>query len=288
MKRLFYTRYSIVLDIIFILFGTSTYALGVHMFTVPNKIAPGGVTGLATVINYLTNLPIGTLVLVINIPLFILGLKFLGKRFMLKSALSLVWFSFIMDVVYKKIPVYQGDKFLAAIFGGICIGIGLGVVFTRGGSTGGMDITNRVIQSKIPHMPLGKVIFTTDSIIIIIASIIFGNIDSMLYAIITMFVTTKVIDTILYGLDIGKMVFIVSDYHQDIAKEINHQIKRGVTLLDGEGAYSGTQRKVILCAISQNQYYKVKKMVHFIDPNAFMIVANSGEVLGEGFKSIDK
>lgn len=170
----------------------------------PTRLHPGGITGLATAINALTGIPIGTFFSLINIPLLLLGLKFLGKDFIIKTLISTILFTAMVDVLFVYIPPYTGDMLLAALFGGAMIGAGMAITFIRNGSTGGTDITSRVIQSKFPQFPIGKIVLLSDLIIISFATLVFANLESALYAIIAMFVCSKVIDSIIYGLDVGK------------------------------------------------------------------------------------
>ena len=277
---------KILVDYLFILCGTAVYALGVHVFTLPNQIAPGGVTGLATIANALTHLPIGLFTAVINIPLLLIGYRFLGKDFILKTLVSTLAFTFMVDVLFVQIPVYQGNVLLASMFGGAMIGAGIAITFIRNGSTGGTDITNRLIQRKFPYVPIGKIVLLSDLVIIAIAAIVFHEIEAALYAVVAMFVCSKVLDSIIYGLDIGKMVFIVSERHDEIARKVTQEIERGCTLIPAQGAYSGQERKLLLCALRNNEFYKVKRLVNQVDPRAFIIVTSAGEVLGEGFKKI--
>lgn len=275
------------MDYFFVLLGTAVYALGVHLFTAPNQIAPGGVTGLATALNALTHIPIGVFTLLINIPLILFGAKFLGKDFILKTLVSTIAFSFFLEFAFLRIPVYEGDRLLAALFGGAMIGAGIALTFLRNGSTGGTDITNRLLQRRFPYIPIGKIVLLSDMVIIAFATFVFREIESALYAIIAMFICSKVLDSIIYGLDLGKMVLIVSDHCDAISGEIMQEIRRGVTLLPAKGAYSGKDRKIVLCALRNHEFYKIKRLVNQIDPKAFIIVTNAGEVLGEGFKKLD-
>lgn len=275
-------------DYLFVLTGTAIYALGVHVFTVPNQIAPGGVTGLATAVNALTGLPIGIFVSVINIPLILVGLKSLGRDFILKTLASTVFFTFLTDFAYQWIPVYQGNTLLAALFGGALIGLGIAAAFIRNGSTGGTDIINRMIQKKFPHLAIGKVVLLSDIVVIAFATFVFRELETALYAIISMFVCSKVIDSIIYGLDVGKMVMIVSNHCEEISHAVTKELGRGGTIIPARGAYSGQEREILLCALRNNEFYKIKRLVNQIDPSAFLIVTNAGEVLGEGFQSISE
>ncbi len=276
-----------VFDVIAIIVGTALYALGVHVFTAPNHIAPGGATGIATVLNYLLKVPIGATVVLINVPLLAVGYRFIGKPFFFKTLLSTAVFSLTVDFLYKPVPVYTSNPVIASLFGGALIGVGLAVVFLREGSTGGVDITNKLIQRKFPHMKLGMITFCTDVIIIFCATIAYGQLESGLYAILAMFVSSKALDRLLYGAHTGKMLLIVSEKSDEIAQAII-DMNRGVTKLRSVGAYSNTDRTTLVCAVEKNEYVKVKHLVHGIDPSAFMIISDASEVLGEGFRPLNK
>ena len=279
---------SYPVDVLFIFLGTAIYAFGIYAFTVPNQIAPGGVTGLATVINAFTGIKIGTIVTVFNVPLLIFGFTKLGKRFLLNTLLSTVFFNLLYDYIYPFLPNYRGNTLLAAIFGGLFIGLGIAIVFMRGGSTGGMDIVNKAVQVKKPHISLGKISFITDLVVISIAAVSFRSLESALYAVIAMFVSSKTIDALIYGTNVGKMVLIVSSKSEEIAKLIVSDLFRGCTIVDAHGAYSGQSKKILLCACKNVEFYNLKHIVKRLDPRAFMIVSEAGEVFGEGFSSIHR
>ena len=276
------------MDYIAVLIGTGLYALSVHMFTLPNNIAPGGVTGLATVIHALTGFPIGTISFLFNIPLLILGFLFLGRHFILKTFVSILSFTVYTDLLFVLIPTYDTDRLLASIFGGVLMGAGLGLVYLRGGSTGGTDIVNRLLQRKFPFMKLGRLVFITDVIVIAIATIVFRNIETALYGIVVIFIQTQVMDQILYGLDTGKAILVITNQQQKLSQAIMERMQRGCTILPATGAYSGEERAVVLCAVRRNEFYKLQRLIHAIDPSAFLIVTDAGEALGQGFKPADK
>lgn len=275
-------------SLIIIFLGTAIYAFGIYAFTAPNQIAPGGITGLATVVNDFTGFPIGAMVTIFNVPLLLIGFKMLGKEFLFHTLFSTVFFNLQMDYLYPLLPVYEGNKLLAAIFGGVFIGIGLAVVFMSGGSTGGTDIICRIVQKKKPHISLGTIVFISDLIVISIAALAYQSIESALYAVIAMFVSTKAIDGLIYGANVRKLIFIVSEQSEEISKIIAHDLYRGCTLLHGKGAYTGEKKEVVLCACKTSEFYKLKHMVRRIDPKAFMVVTDSGEVFGEGFSAWNK
>lgn len=279
---------QLVKEIAGLFIGVFLYALGVHMFTSPNNIAPGGVTGIAIILNYLFNWHIGTITLFINIPLLIMSIFFLGKEFTIRTLSAVALFTVMMDYVVVHFPIYVGDssaKILAAIFGGVLMGAGLGIVFMSDFTTGGTDIIMRIIQLKFPYFSTGKLLMVMDFIIVAFSIFVYDDVEVALYALISIFVCSKVIDSLIYGTDIGRLLFIVSDKSQAITSLLLEKIDRGVTLLDAKGAYTGTEKEVILIAVKRNQFYKVKKLVYGIDPTAFMIVTDAGEIVGEGFKN---
>ncbi len=272
-----------IIDIFVIIIASGIYSLGVHYFTAPNNIAPGGVTGIATIISSVSGFSVGILYGIINLPLLIIGFIFLGRSMMVKTIISVAVITVATDFLFSGLPVYTGDKMLAAVFGGLLFGIGLGLVYYREGTTGGTDITNRIIHMKVPHISLGKIMVIVDAFIIAFAVFVYKNIESGLYAVITIFVCSKVVDLILYGNLEGKLLLIFSDKHEEITERILKEHHRGVTLLSGVGAYSGNEKKVICCAVQKNQYVKIKRIVSRIDQRAFIVITNAGEVLGEGF-----
>ena len=278
-----------VLDTLIIIFGAGIYALGVHCFTAPNNIAPGGVTGIATIISYVTGAKLGTLISVINIPLLIAGFILLNRKTMIKTLIGVASLSLMTDYVLKDIPVYIADNgggILASIFGGLLMGAGLGIVYAREGTTGGTDIINKIINRFKPEIKLGQISFLINAGVALSGYFVYKNLDVVLYAIVSVFVQAKVIDMLVYGGLEGKFLMIFSEKPQEIAERLLKQ-KRGVTLLKGEGAYSGEERQVVCIAVHKNEYVKVKRIVKETDPNAFVIITGASEVLGKGFQKLD-
>ncbi|MEG1631240.1 MAG: YitT family protein [Hydrogenoanaerobacterium sp.] len=260
--------------------------VSVAVFTAPNRIAPGGVTGLATIINYLTGLPIGTVGMLINVPLLFISFKLLGKRFTCLTLKSTLIMSLLIDLCGAFLPAYRGNLLLAAMFGGVTSGLGLGLVFMRGSTTGGTDILCRLAKRKMPHLPFGKVLLVLDGIIIIIAAVVYQNVESAMYALISILAATKMIDMIIYGLDKGKIVYISSACARDITAAIIKDMDRTATLVKSVGAYSGNEQEMVMCAVRDHEYPALKKIVLHTDPDAFMMVADAGEILGEGWRGI--
>ncbi len=278
-----------VIDIILIIAGSGVYALGVHCFTAPNNIAPGGVTGIATIISYVTGWNVGTLIALINIPLVIAGFVLLNKRTMVRTMISVSALSLMTDVLFRNVPVYNADNgngILAAIFGGLLMGAGIGIVYVREGTTGGTDIVNKIINRFKPEIKLGQISFLVNALVAGLGMLVYRDLNVVLFALVAIFVQAKVIDSLVYGGLEGKFLMIFSEKPHDIAERLLKQ-KRGVTLLSGEGAYSGEQRQVVCIAVHKNEYVKVKRIVKQVDPEAFVIITGASEVLGKGFQKLD-
>lgn len=275
-----------IVDIVLIIFGSTVYSMGLHCFSAPNDIAAGGVAGISTLINAVADINIGILYGIINIPLIIVGFIFLGKKMMVKTFLSVIVTTLMTDYGLAAIPAYEnGDRLLASVFAGILFGIGLGVVYLREGTSGGTDIINKLINKKYPHFSLGAIMLGTDAVIIGASMLVYGTIEAGLYAIIAIFICSKVMDMILYGSFEGKMLLIFSDRYHEISEYVMKTLDRGVTWLNATGAYSEKSKQVICCAVHKNEYSKIKRKVKEIDPHAFIIITNAGEVLGEGFQA---
>ncbi len=277
--------YTTAIDYLVITCGAVIFAASVVIFTSPNDIAPGGMTGIATLLNYLFSLPIGTMIFVMNIPIFIWGAIENGMSFLTKTLIGTALVSVAIDVLTPVLPIYTGDTLLASIFGGILNGAGLGLIFYRGGSTGGVDVVALNLHKHMPHISTGTIIFLSDMIVLVLAFAVYGSIESVMYALLTIFVSVKVIDAISYGTsaDNGKLMFIVTNCYEAVSGKILSNIERGVTLLDGEGAYSGEKKRIIMCAARPQQVHKIITEVRRIDAKAFIIVTTAGAIRGEGF-----
>lgn len=272
-------------DYIIIALGASLYAASVAVFTSKNNIAPGGLTGVATMLNYLFSMPIGAMIFLMNIPLFVWAYFGSGKNFLIKTVFGTALASIFIDIFQTVLPYYNGSVMLAAIFGGAASGLGLGLIFSRGGSTGGTDIIALNVNKKFPHISTGRLILLFDTIVLTSAAVVYGNIESALYAGITIFVSVRVIDAVTYGTSRGngKLIFIISDEFELISREIIGRLGRGVTVLNGSGAYTGSQKRVLMCAARPNQVVKITKGVKIIDPKAFVVVTTANAIMGEGF-----
>lgn len=278
---------TVIIDYVFYTIGAVIYAMSVDVFTAPNNIAPGGLTGIATMLNHLFVTPIGTTILILNIPLFIWGAKEIGLSFLWKTIFATVVTSIAIDVLGIFLPGYYGDTMLAALFGGVLSGFGHALIFMRGATTGGTDIIARLMNKRFPSFSLGKIILIADVVIIILAAVVYKSLESALYALISIFVSTKLIDAIIYGTNIGtgKMMFIISPKYKEISNGIMENIRRGVTRIKSVGGYSCIEGEVLLCAVRRQEVYKTYDVVRSIDPHAFIIVGDAGEITGEGFTS---
>ena len=267
-------------------FGGSLYALSVNIFTAPANIAPGGATGIATVLHHLFSAPIGITIFLLNLPLFMVAGKVFGWRALPKTVVATALSSLLIDLWAVLLPTYRGSPLLAALYGGVFAGLGIACIFLRGGTTGGTDLAAKLLKRLFPHFTLGQLILGLDSIIIVFATAIYQNVDSGLYACIVIFVATTVMDKVLYRADMGKVLYIVSTRPEQVANAILTELSRGVTLLDGQGGYSGAPRKVIFCVLRRGEVWRAKELVQKIDANAFMVVSDAGQVMGEGFSPI--
>lgn len=276
---------NLLADAAVLLLGSLLYAASVNIFTAPNDIAPGGLTGIGTMLHHLFGLPIGTVMLVLNLPLFFLGGKILGWNFLSKTVAATLLVSAAIDVSAPWTPAYTGNPLLAAIYGGVLSGAGLAFIFLRGGTTGGTDVAARIIRHYRPHFSMGRLILILDLFIILAAGLVYQNVDSALYALIAIFASTMLIDNILYGAQMGKIIYIVSDHSRELAQAITTRCQRGVTLLDAQGAYSGAEKPMLFCVVRRPEVARLRKVVFETDPHAFVVIGEAGEIIGEGFQS---
>ena len=271
-----------LLEYLGVILGSFILAVGLIAFLIPNKIAAGGVSGLATISFYLTGLPVGVTMLIFNIPLFLISMKELGVKVGIKSLAGTIALSFFIDMLTPFIPPSTQNPLLAALYGGIMSGLGLGIVFRSKGTTGGTDLGAALLH-KYFKSSIGMSLLAIDGIVIILAGIVF-NVEAALFALITVFVTSKVIDVVQEGISYTRAAYIISEKNSEIADTINRVLERGVTSLMGKGTFTDTERQVLLCVVSQREVTGLKDLVYDIDPSAFMIVSDVHEVLGEGFK----
>ncbi|WP_313756125.1 YitT family protein [Tissierella sp.] len=273
--------YKTVYSYILISVGVFLMSIALDYFLAPNTIAPGGVTGFAVVIEKIVKVPIYITNLAINIPLFIFGAKILGKGTAIKTLYATILLSFFLKILPPIVLTH--DLLLSAIFGGVLCGIGLGLVFKFGGTTGGTDLAGAMLNNKIPSLSVTTFMTMIDLFVVVFAGVVGRNIEISLYSIIAMFVIMKVIDMILEGIGYQKGFFIISDNPDKISEKLMMEIGRGVTLLKGKGMYSKEDKDVLLCVVSRSQFANVKDIVKETDPYAFVMVSEMYEVLGEGF-----
>ena len=265
--------------------ASAIYAVGFNWFYAPNAIAFGGITGVGQIINaVLPWAPIGTVVIILNIPLFILGWRLFGGHLLLSSLYAMAVSSVFIDIVNGIWTFEAMDSMLACVFGGVFMGASLGMVFQQGATTGGTDLIARLLKLKITWLPMGKLLIATDMVVIVASAIAFGSVYSALYGVVALYIAGIVMDRMLYGLDSAKVAYIISDRFKEIADVLVNDLDRGVTILQGQGGYSGAEKKVLMCAFKQRQIVSIKKMVKELDPSAFIIVCDAHEVLGDGFR----
>lgn len=278
---------TLVMDGLFFVAGALIDAVSVNVFTAPNHIAPGGITGIGTMLNYLFQTPIGMVNMIINIPIIIWAIVEIGYKLVAKSIAAIIVFSVAIDTLALVLPAYDGNPFLAAIFGGVLEGIGLALVFMRGSTTGGTDMIARLLGKHFRHLSMGKLMLAVDLVVIAASALVYQKLESALYAIIAIFVSTRIIDTILYGTDSGngKLYFIISKKSDEIRRRILEDIDRGVTIIPIQGGYSGQDGEMLLCAVRRYEVAKINDIIHTADRDAFVIVGEAGEITGEGFRS---
>ena len=263
--------------------GSAVFALGFSLFLQPNDMSPGGISGLAMVIVELLGFgSTGTLSILINLPLFILGGIKIGKRFFAGSLLGMLLSSFLIDG-FSMLPFPVTEPLVAALYGGVVCGLGLGLVFMCGTSTGGSDILVRLLKLKYRNVPIGQISMCFDAFVVVLTGLVFRDVTKALYTGIAVFVCSKVVDAVVYRFDYSKVALIISREYETIAREIGIKLDRGATYLKAEGSFSRAETKVVLTAVKRQQVAELKELVMEIDPNAFVIVQEAHQVLGDGF-----
>ena len=268
--------------------GAVIYALAFDWFVAPNQIAMGGVTGLAQIVNALVPvLPVGVLSILVNVPLFLAGWRLLGGRLLVSSLYAMAVSSLAIDVIAWMHTFPPMDPILATLYGGAGMGVGLGLVFSQGATTGGTDSIGKLLKLKFPWLPIGKLVMIPDMVVVILAAVVFGTVNAALYGLIQMYLLSKVMDMILYGWDTSRVAYIITDRWEETVQGLL-DMNRGVTLLQGKGAYTGAEKQVLLVAFRQREIVPIKRMLREIDPKAFFIVCDAHEILGEGFGDYQK
>ena len=278
--------YPLIRDYCMILLGSLIAGASYTYFFVPNSIAPGGVTGVATVLNYLIGKPsVGALSFILNVPLFLLGYKSGGKRFVFRSFVSMMLLSLFIDIL-PGAPI-TNDGMLASIFGGILLGIGLGMVLRAGATTGGTDLAAQMVHHRVSFISVGTFLFGIDCAVILLAGVVF-DVQAALVALIALYISTKVIDTVIKGWNTEQQMMIISDHAPEIARQIMADMDRGATFIEARGAYTGQKRGMLYCVVTRAQIMQIKGIVAAIDPRAFVTVSDAHEVMGEGFRQFSQ
>lgn len=282
------SKLKFVLDYLKIIAGCAIFGLGFNLFLEPNDLNAGGITGLSMVLVELMGFgTIGIISAVINLPLFAIGGLKIGKKFFIDSLVGMALLSVFVDL-FAFVPKPETEMLLGALYGGVVCGFGLGTVFSVGGSTGGSDIIVRLLKLKYQYVPIGVITTIFDALVAVLTGIVFKDMNMALYSGVCIFVTGRVIDAVVYKFDYSKVAIIISKHHDTIAKRIGDDLHRGSTFLDGQGVYSGKETKVILTAVKKQQISELKEIVVEIDPDAFIIVQEAHQVLGDGFSRYSK
>lgn len=271
-----------------IILGSMVFSLGFNLFLQPNDLNAGGISGIAMILVHLTNLgTVGLVTAVINLPLFALGGLKIGKKFFVGSLVGMATSSLFLDL-FALLPVPVTEPLIGALYGGALCGIGLGVVFATGASTGGSDIVVRLLKLKLQHVPIGTINIVFDLTVTVLTGLAFWDVSRALYSGVVIFVSGQVIDAVVYRFDYSKVALIISREHEAIAQRIGKELDRGATFLHGEGTYSRRDMKVVLTAVKKHQIADLKRMVVELDPDAFIIVQEAHQVLGDGFSRYSK
>jgi len=275
----------LIVNGMYVLIGVVLITISINCFFLKLKIAPGGVSGLATVIHYLTNISVGTIVFALNIPLFIAGFLAFGKRFSVKTLLATFLLSFLLDNTLF-LPQVTDDLLLASIFGGMIMGCGMALVFKGGATTGGTDIAAKVVNKYFPAFNISEQLFLIDGLVVIFAMIVFRDFDIGLYSIITIWLSAKIIDIVFEGVGFAKAMFIISNSGEKIGNRILEEVGRGVTGLHGEGLYLKNDKKILLTVVDRSQIPVIKQIAKEEDDKAFIIITDVRQALGEGFNKM--
>ncbi len=280
----------LLLDMLSFVLGALSFALAIDMFTAPNELAPGGVTGLSTILNFLSvqwnlpfELPIGLTSTLINIPLLVLAWLGLGRRLALRTVVATLLTNTCIDLLDPVLPPFQGDIMLAAIFGGVLMGVGVGLFLNRGGSTGGTEIIARMLEKKYPHIPIGKLMLLVDGTVIALSALVYRQLESPMYAVVLVFISAQITDWLVYGGRRGKMAMVLSQKQAQLTEAITSRLDMGVTLLHATGGYTGKEQDMILCAVRRDEVFRLKRLVYEMDPDAFFMLLSTDEVLGMGW-----
>ena len=283
MKRINWKEAGV--DILVDIAAGMVIAVGIYNFALYANFPVAGFSGMAIILYHLFGIPVGAGTIILNVPVAIFCYKFLGRTFFLKSVKTMIISSFLMDYVSPLLPVYDGDRLLAALCMGVLTGIGYALIFMRGSSTGGQDFISMAIKKVKPHMTLGVNTFVLDMLTILLGSVlVVKDVDGYIYGLIVTYLMATVMDRIMYGIDEGKMTLIVTGKGKEMAEQIDQYSGRGSTIIRGTGSYTGQEKDIVMCACNNKEMYTIKRLARRIDPKAFTIIMESNEVVGEGFK----
>ncbi len=273
---------KLIRSYLWITVGSVVIALALDIFLVPNKIAAGGVSGLATIFFHLFRLPVGWVLLALNIPLFLLSFRELGGRVFIRSVYGALITAVFVELLTNHVSVMTHDVLLSAIYGGIITGLGMGIVLKAGGTTGGTDLVARLLHKYFP-VTVGQGLLGADFVVISLAGIFF-NVELALYALLSLLITSKMIDLVQEGISFAKAAYIISEHSEEISQAVFKELGRGVTALQGKGMFTGEDRPVLLCVVGKTEESRLKELIYDIDHKAFVFITDAHEVLGEGFK----
>lgn len=273
------------IDILVDIFAGMVIAIGIYNFALNANFPVAGFSGMAIILCHLLGIPVGAGTILLNVPVAVFCYKFLGRTFFLKSVKTTIISSILMDYVSPLLPVYDGDRLLAALCMGVLTGLGYALIFMRGSSTGGQDFISMSIKKVKPHMTLGVITFVLDMLTILLGSVlVFKDVDGFIYGLIVTYLMATVMDRIMYGIDEGKMTLIVTDKGREVSGKIDEYLDRGSTIIKGTGSYTGQEKDIVMCASNNKEMYTIKRLARQVDPKSFTIIMESNEVVGEGFK----
>lgn len=264
--------------------AAALFGMGISLFIEPNDLAPGGISGLSIVVSRLLPVAPGTLFLILNLPIMALGAWKFGGRF-IASTLYATFMVSVATNLFEMVAPFTSDPLMGAVFGGALVALGIGMVLRCGATTGGTDIVVKCMKLRKPYIKTGTIFLAVDAVVIGIAGLVFGDVDTVLYSIISVAVTSRILDLVLYGRDEAKMIYIISNLAQPITERILKELQTGVTYLSGTGAYKKEQKQIIFCVVKKQNTYKVEEIVKQEDSSAFMIISSATEIYGEGYKS---
>ena len=286
MKKIFgnYTLRDVLIDLVYTAVGTALVGFALSMFTVPNDIAPGGVSGLATALAYITPIRVSAWTLMMNIPLMIAAWRKLGPRAIFFTLIATLLLSFFIEIGDRFLPKYCSDTLVASLMGGVVSGLGMGMLFIRGISTGGTDLLALILKKLLPNLPTGTLLMFVDATVVVIATLIFRDFDVAIYSAITIYVCSKVIDTLTQGVDYAKVIYTVSSHGEEIVRALNEHTDRGSTLIPAFGGYTGESKQIVMTVTRRSVVAQTLRLIRQTDPKSFSFVMDSTEVQGEGFK----